>query len=93
MARTVVTKSGHKLTAQDIERLADEAERGFDLSKWVHRRGRRPLDVAATEHSPRIAVRVPARLHRRVSSRAAAEGRTVSEVVRDLLESYVGERR
>ena len=34
----VVTKSGHTLTEDDIERLADEAERGFDLSTWRHER-------------------------------------------------------
>src|SRR6266700_1704193 len=89
MARTFITKSGHRLTEADVERLADEAERGFDLSKWVHRRGRPPLEEGRDEPSPRIAVRVPGSLHRRVTSQAAAEGRSVSEVVRDLLERYV----
>ncbi len=92
MARTVVTKSGHRLTEADVERLADEAERGFDLSKWVHRRGRPRLEVGSDEPSPRIAVRVPASLHRRVISQAGAEGRSVSEVVRELLEGYVQPR-
>lgn len=88
MARTVITKSGHRLTEADVEHLADEAERGFDLSTWVHRRGRPPLEAGHDEPSPRIAVRVPASLYRRVTSQAAAEGRSVSEVVRDLLEGY-----
>ena len=92
MARTVITKSGHTLTEADVERLADEAERGYDLSKWVHRRGRPPLEPGREEPSPRIAVRVPASLHRRVTSQAAAEGRSVSEVVRGLLEDYVQQR-
>jgi type I restriction enzyme, R subunit len=89
MARTFITKSGHRLTEADIERLADEAERGFDLSTWAHRRGRPPLEAGLKEHSPRIAVRVPTSLHRRVTSQAAAEGKSVSDVVRDLLEGYV----
>lgn len=92
MARTVITKSGHRLTEADIERLADEAERGYDLSTWVHRPGRPPLEAGRDEPSPRIAVRVPASLHERVMTQAAAEGRSVSEVIRDLLEGYV-ERR
>ena len=89
MARTVITKSGHTLTEADVERLADEAERGYDLSTWVHRRARPPLEPGLDEPSPRIAVRMPASLHRRVTSQAAAEGRSVSEVVRGLLEDYV----
>jgi len=75
----------------DLERMADEAERGFDLSTWRHSRGRPALEAGSTA-SPRIAVRLPGSLHRRVTSRAAAEGRSVSQVVRDLLEGYARER-
>jgi predicted HicB family RNase H-like nuclease len=89
MARTYVIKGGQELTEADIERLADEAERGYDLSSWVHRRGRPTLEAGADGHSPRIAVRVPARLHRQVAAKAAAEGRTVSQVMRKLLDGYV----
>jgi len=89
MARVVVTKSGRRLTEADIERLADEIEStDFDLSTWTARPGRPGLDRQATEHSPRIAVRVPGSLHRRVLRRATAEGETVSRVVRRLLEEY-----
>ncbi len=89
MARVTVTKSGRRLTEADLDRLADKAERGFDLSTWAPRPGRRPLEPApAGDHSPRIAVRVPARLHERVTARAEAEGRSVSDVVRGLLENY-----
>jgi hypothetical protein len=88
VARTVITKGGRRLTEADIERLADEAERGFDLSTWIPRPGRPRLDQRATEHSPRIAVRVPESLHRRVVSRAAEEGRSISQVVRGLLDDY-----
>lgn len=88
MARTLITKSGRKISAADVERLADAAERGFDLSTWSPRPGRPRLEPDATEHSPRIAVRIPASLHRRVRSRAAGEGSTVSRVVRRLLEEY-----
>ncbi len=84
---TVTTKSGRRLTAADFERMADEAERGFDPSTFRHSRGRPALE-AGTADSPRIAVRLPRSLHRRVTSLAAAEGRSVSQVVRDLLEAY-----
>lgn len=91
MARVVITKSGRRLTEADTEKLADEIESTtFDLSTWTTRPGRPRLDKRATEHSPRIAVRVPESLHRRVARRATAEGETVSRVVRRLLEEYVG---
>ena len=88
MARVLITKSGRRLTEADIEKLADEFEAGVDLSTWTFRPGRPRLDVRADGHSPRIAVRVPESLHRRVSSRAAKEGQSISRVVRRLLEEY-----
>lgn len=93
MDRTVRTKSGRILTEADIEALADEFERGVDLSTWHHRPGRPSLDANSGKHSPRIAVRVPTELNRRVHERAEAEGRNVSEVLRDLLEAYAGPAR
>jgi hypothetical protein len=92
MARTVITtKSGQKLTDADIERLADAAEKGFDLSTWEPRPrpvGRPQLETSAEGHSPRIAVRIPAALRSRVELRARGEGRSLSQVVRGLLEEY-----
>lgn len=93
MPGTVKTKSGRILADVDIDRLADRAEEGLTLSKWTPRRGRPSLDASTREPTPRIAVRVPRTLHRRVSSRAAREGRTVSEVVRDLLAAYAAKGR
>jgi predicted HicB family RNase H-like nuclease len=88
MARDAVTKSGRRLTEADLERLADEAARGYDLSRWVQKRGRPALEPGADSPSPRIAVRLPRSLHRKVAARATAEGKSVSEVVRGLLEGY-----
>jgi predicted HicB family RNase H-like nuclease len=83
-------KSGGVLTEADVEALADQFERGVDLSKWRPRPGRPSLSATPGEHSPRIAVRVPAELHRRVLDRAEAEGLSLSQVMRRLLESYAG---
>lgn len=91
MARKVTTKSSRKLSGAETERLADQFEAGFDLSAWTPRPGRPRLERLATEDSPRIAVRVPGSLHRRVASLADQEGRTVSELVRGLLEDYVAD--
>jgi hypothetical protein len=88
MSATVKTRSGKVLADSDLDRIADEAERGFDLSTLTPRRGRPPLGGSADAHSPRIAVRIPEDLHRRALQRAADEGRSISDVVRELLESY-----
>ena len=70
--------------------MAEEAEAGYDLSTWVPRRGRPPLGTSGSgEHSPRLVTRVPAELRDEVARRAAAEGKTVSEVMRALLQEYV----
>lgn len=82
------TKSGRVVSPDDIERLAARAKRGFELSRWGPRRGRPRLDPEATGHSPRITARVSPSLYERATRRAVSEGRTMSEVVRDLLEDY-----
>jgi hypothetical protein len=92
MARTVKTKGGKTISAADIERLANKAEQGFDLTRWRPRRGRPSLSATAAGRSPRIGARVPDDLYRRATKRAAAEGRSISEVVRDLLAAYADGR-
>jgi hypothetical protein len=88
MPERVTTTSGRPLSDADIERLAGRLDEGIDLSRWQPRRGRPTLDPNAHEHSPRIAVRIPDALNDRVRTRAAREGRSVSDVVRALLEGY-----
>lgn len=88
MPGTVRTKRGLTLSESDVDRLAARADQGLDLSTWTPRRGRPALDPTVDAHSPRIAVRLPTALHRRVTIRATKEGRSMSEVVRDLLEHY-----
>ncbi len=89
MARTVKTRGGHTLTSADLGRLADEFEHGVDIATWKPRSGRPALDPGARAHAPRIAVRVPEELRLRATERAGREGRSISSVVRDLLEAYV----
>ena len=84
----VATKSGRVLNDADLERIAAKAEAGFDISAWRQKPGRPYLSTAATEHSPRIAVRVPEELRDEVVMRATAEGKNLSQVVRGLLEDY-----
>lgn len=89
MARSVRTKSGRLLSQDDLERLADRMERDLDLSTWKPRPGRPRLGAApGSGQSPRLVVRLPEELRERATARAAREGRTISDVVRELLEDY-----
>lgn len=81
------TRGGRQLEPLDIDRIADKAEAGLDDRGWRPSPGRRPLGERAG-HSPRIAVRVPRELRQAVEARATAEGRSLSAVVRSLLEEY-----
>lgn len=82
------TKGGGTLSSADVDRLSSRADAGFELSGWKTRRGRPALDASSIEHAPRITVRLPEPLHRRVVLRAQQEGRAVSDVVRSLLTGY-----
>ena len=83
------TKAGNELTEERLKQLADEAERGYDLSdaKRVPARPGRPS--LAEGESPRISYRVPASLFDAAAERAKAEGRTLSELARDALRRYL----
>ena len=54
----------------------------------VKRRGRPPLDPRVAAVSPRVAARLPWDTYRAASARAAAEGKNISHVVRELLIDY-----
>jgi predicted HicB family RNase H-like nuclease len=88
MPGAVKTRSGRQLTGPDIDRLTKRVEDGLDLASWKPRPGRPSLSETVGAHSPRIAVRLPEDLHRRAVERATREGRSMSEVVRDLLDDY-----
>ena len=55
------------LTAADIDRLANKADQGFDLSQWRPRRGRPSLSATEAGRSPRVGARVPDDLYRRAT--------------------------
>jgi predicted HicB family RNase H-like nuclease len=83
------SKSGRALTDEVVNELAHRMERGYEPGQLQPRKaGRPPL---GDEHpSPRIQVRVSQRLYVKVSQRARQEGKTVSALVRQLLEKYAG---
>jgi hypothetical protein len=89
-----VLKDGTPLTPELEEQLAAEAEVGYDLSEAqrVDLRPGRPLRGDAGGESPRVAVRVPRGVYELAKRRAAAEGRTLSTVLRALLAGYAARR-
>ncbi len=86
------TKSGAVLSARDVEALANEAERGYDLRRARRVRVGRP-SLGKRGASPRIQVRIDPQLDKALRRRARAERRSVSDLARTALRSYVGDSR
>jgi hypothetical protein len=82
------TAGGDVLTDETIEALADEAERGYDLTKAKKvTLGRPSLGVGGA--SPRVQIRVDPELAEALRARAQTERRSVSEIARTALREYV----
>lgn len=82
------TASGEVLAEEDIEALADEAERGYDPGQGDQ--GHRGATVARPKGaSPRVQIRVDLGLAKALRARARKERRSVSEVARTALREYV----
>ena len=81
-------RNGQVVTEADLERMAAEAEAGYDLTNWKPVVGRPSLSANRPQVSPRISARIPEEVRARVVSRATSEGRSVSAVTRRLLENY-----
>ncbi len=84
----VRSNSGDELTERDIDALADEAERGYDLRKARRVRVGRPA-LGRSGASPRVQVRVDPKLAKALQARARREKRSVSEIARTALREYV----
>jgi hypothetical protein len=85
---TLRTRSGSKLTKKVVDTLAQEAERGYDLTKPKRVRMARP-PLGDDGESPRVQVRVDADLAKALHARARKERRSVSEIARTALREYV----
>ena len=88
MAKTHGTKKdGMPVTDAMVEALADEAEAGYDVTELRRRQGGRPSMGAAPASVE--SVRLDPDLKRDLLLRAAAEGTSVSDVIRRALREYV----
>jgi hypothetical protein len=84
---------GHKadgtpITDELVEKMADEAERGYDVDEILRRRrgGRPPMGSAASTVE---SVRLDPELKRDLLLRAAEEHITVSEAIRRAIGQYL----
>ncbi len=82
------TKSGREITPEVAEALADEAERGYDLSKAKRRFVGRP-SLSGNGASPRMSFRITPELYLALEERAEKEGRSVSDLAREAVARYV----
>ncbi len=85
MPESYGTSGGVEVTDALIERLADEAELGFDHAK-LHPRGRPPIGAAAAKVTQ---VRLPPDLSAALAQRAARDHTGLSEVIRKALRAYL----
>lgn len=83
------TKSGRTITDADVQRLADEAERGYDVDALVARRGRRGRPALGSGPASVESVRLDPELRDRLAERAKADGMTPSEIIRKALRDYL----
>jgi len=91
MKNTHGTKAdGTPITDEMIEAMADEAERGYDVEELRRRRGGRP--ALGSSPSTVESVRLDPELKRDLLLRAAANGVSVSEAIREALRHYVQAR-
>jgi hypothetical protein len=83
------TASGKPLTDDDIQRFADEAERGYDIDTVIARRRKRGRPALGSAPANVESVRLDPELRDQLAKRAEADGTTTSEVIRRALRNYL----
>lgn len=83
------TTSGRPITDADVQRLAEEAERGYDVDALVARRNKRGRPALGSAPATVESVRLDPELRDQLTARAQADGTTPSEVIRQALRDYL----
>ena len=83
------TKSGKPIHDDLIEKLADEAEAGYNVDEMVGRRGKRGRPKLGSAPSTVESVRLDPELKERLARRAQDEGVPASEVIREALRHHL----
>jgi hypothetical protein len=82
------THSGTVITEEVAEKLAEEAERGYDISRLERRFAGRP-SLGEGGVSPRVSFRAAPDLYEAAWKRADKEGRSLSDLAREALQRYL----
>jgi uncharacterized protein (DUF4415 family) len=82
------TTSGQPISDADVQRLAEEAERG-DVDALIARRNKRGRPALGSAPASVESVRLDPELRDQLASRAQADGTTPSEVIRQALRNYL----
>ena len=77
--------SGKKVTEQDVQDWADEAEKGYDVDR-LRKRGRKPLGDRPAQVVP---VRIDDTLLEALAERAERDHVSRSEAIRAAIRAYV----
>lgn len=80
------SKAGVELTDEVLQRMAEEAEAGLDVTKLRRRPGRPPMGSGPADTLP---VRLEPELRQAVDDRAEKDHTTPSDVVREALRCYL----
>jgi uncharacterized protein (DUF4415 family) len=83
------TSSGRPIDEGEIERLAQEAERGYPVEEVVARRGKRGRPALGSGPASVESVRLDPELRAELAERAQADGTTTSDVIREALRRYL----
>jgi hypothetical protein len=83
------TKSGQSVTDSDIEKLAAEAEAGYDVDALIARRNKRGRPTIGAAAASVESVWLDPELRRQLIERAQSEGTTPSELIREALRRYL----
>lgn len=83
------TSSGRPITDAEVERIADEAERGYPVEDVIARRGKRGRPALGSGPASVESVRLDPDLRAELTERAQADGMTASEVIREALRRYL----
>jgi hypothetical protein len=87
------TKQGDELTPEVIEALADEAERGYDLSKAKRVFLSKHVLAGDLETMGRVGFRITNDELNRLYKQARAENRTISSLVHEATMLYLDSKR
>ncbi len=83
------TKSGRPITDAEVEKLAAEAQTGYDVEQLIARRNKRGRPTIGNAPSSVESVRLDPDLRRQLLQRAEADGTTPSELIREALRRYL----